>query len=148
MFSSAGTAFAEARAVAEISENVRELIRRRVTSMDHVEVLMRVFEAAGEPVTSQELERGARLGPQTVTRCATDLVNARLVSHDPASDAYRYAPPNVDRATVEELASLYHQRPVTLVKLVYAQPPSPVKSFADAFRLRDEDDVSRGGGTP
>jgi hypothetical protein len=124
--------------VAEISDDVRELIRRRVTSMDHVEVLMRLYEAGGEALTSQQLERGARLGPQTVARCAAELVSARLVSHDPASDSYRYAPPNVDRPTVEELASLYHQRPVTLVKLVYAQPPNPVKSFADAFRLRDE----------
>ena len=112
--------------------------------MDHVEVLMRLYEAGGEPVTSQELERGARLGPQTVARCAAELVHARLASHDPASDSYRYAPPNMDRATVDELSSLYHQRPVTLVKLVYAQPPNPVKSFADAFRLRDDD--AGGGG--
>ena len=132
--------------MAEISETVRELIRRRVTSMDHVEVLMRLYEAGGEPLTSLELERGARLGPQTVGRCAAELVNARLVSHDPAGDSYRYAPPNVDRATVDELSSLYHQRPVTLVRLVYAQPPNPVKSFADAFRLRDDEPESGGGG--
>lgn len=115
--------------------------------MDHVEVLMRLYEAGGQPLTSQELERGARLGPQTVARCATELVHARLASHDPASDSYRYAAPNVDKPTVDELSSLYHQRPVTLVKLVYAQPPSPVKSFADAFRLRDDDGPS-GEGKP
>lgn len=115
--------------------------------MDHVEVLMRLYEAGGEPLTSQELERGARLGPETVARAVADLVSARLVSHDPAAGSYRYAPPTVDRATVDELSALYHQRPVTLVKLVYAQPPNPVKSFADAFRLRDEDDdAGRAGG--
>lgn len=107
---------------------------------------MRLYEANGEPLTSQQLERGARLGPQTVERCAADLVSARLVSHDPAARSYRYAPPNVDRATVDELSSLYHQRPVTLVKLVYAQPPNPVKSFADAFRLRDDESEPGGGG--
>ena len=131
--------------MAEISDDVRELIRRRVTSMDHVEVLMRLYEASGEPLTSMELERGARLGPQTVERCATDLVTARLASHDAASSSYRYAPANVDRPTVDALSALYHQRPVTLVKLVYAQPPNPVKSFADAFRLRDDEGPSGGG---
>lgn len=105
---------------------------------------MRLFEANGEPMSATELERGARLGPQTVERCAQDLVNARLVTHDVAANAYRYSPPNIDRPIVEELSALYHQRPVTLVKMVYAQPPSPVKSFADAFRLRDEDKT--GGG--
>ena len=50
--------------------------------MDHVEVLMRLYEAHGEPVTLHELERGARLGPQTVARCATELVGAQLATHD------------------------------------------------------------------
>jgi RIO-like serine/threonine protein kinase len=131
--------------VVEISENVRELIRRRVTSMDHVEVLMRLYESKGETLSAQELERAARLGPQTVERCASDLVSARLASRDPASDSYRFAATQPDQATVDELSALYHQRPVTLVKLVYAQPPNPVKSFADAFRLRDDEDQSEGG---
>lgn len=108
---------------------------------------MRLYEAHGEPLTAMELERGARLGPQTVARCATELVRAHLASHDAASSSYRYAPANEDRPAVDELSTLYHQRPVTLVKLVYAQPPSSVKSFADAFRIRDDED-NRGGGQP
>lgn len=126
----------------EISDNVRELIRRRVTSMDHIEVLMRLYEASGEPLTTQELERGARLGPQTVARCAMDLVHAKLASHDPASSSFRYAPSNAERTVIDELSALYNQRPVTLVKLVYAQPPNPVKSFADAFRIRGDEEKS------
>lgn len=106
---------------------------------------MRLFEANGEPMSATELERGARLDPQTVARCAEDLIKARLVTHDVAANAYRYTPPNSDRPTVEELSALYHQRPVTLVKMVYAQPPSPVKSFADAFRLRDDEGKPGGG---
>lgn len=107
---------------------------------------MRLYEANGERVSVQDLERGTRLGPQTVTRCVTELVDARLVAHDPAANAYRYAPPNADRATVDELSSLYHQRPVTLVKLVYTQPSNPVQSFADAFKLRDDEERLGGGG--
>ena len=133
--------------MAEISDNVRELIRRRVTSMDHVEVLMRLYESDGQPLTLRQVERAARLGPQTVARCATDLVNGGLAAHDPASSTYRYTATQADRATVDELSALYHQRPVTLVKLVYAQPPNPVKSFADAFRIRDDEPGSGGGGT-
>jgi DNA-binding Lrp family transcriptional regulator len=147
MFAAAGTGFARARAVAEISDNVRELIRRRATSMDHIEILMRLYEAGGEPLTVTDVERGARLGPETVARSLSELVSSGLIARDAASNTYRYAAPASDRATVDELSALYHQRPVTLVKLVYAQPPSPVKSFADAFRLRDDEDPSRGGGT-
>jgi hypothetical protein len=107
--------------------------------MDHVEVLMRLFEANGRPLALPEIERATRLGPATVERCAQDLVKAHLASHDPAARTYAFATSTVaERGTVAELAVLYNQRPVTLVRLIYSQPPSPVKSFADAFRLRPE----------
>ena len=100
---------------------------------------MRLFEAKGQPLTLDELQRTTRLGPVTVERAAKDLVTAHLAAHDAAAGTYSFVVSNAaDRDTVTELAALYHQRPVTLVRLVYAQPPSPVKSFADAFRLRHD----------
>jgi hypothetical protein len=109
--------------------------------MDHIEVLMRLHEAAGAPVPRAEVERTSRLGPQTVERALADLVRTGLATHDAAADAFRYAPTSPqDEPAVEALSVLYHQRPVTLVKLVYSQPSGPVKSFADAFRLRGRED--------
>lgn len=105
--------------------------------MDHVEVLMRLHEAAGEPVARAEVVRTSRLDPPTVDRALADLVRTGLVSHDPAADTFRYATMSAeDRPAVDALSVMYHQRPVTLVKLVYSQPAAPVKSFAEAFRLR------------
>lgn len=101
---------------------------------------MRLVEANGEPVPVDELRSRSRLGPETTARCAEHLVRARLASHNAAAGAFAYAADATDRAAVAELAVLYHQRPVTLVKLVYQQPPSPVTSFADAFRLRDPEE--------
>ena len=37
---------------------------------------------------------------------------------------------------VEMLAKAYRERPVTLVRIIYALRDSKVQSFADAFRLR------------
>lgn len=39
-------------------------------------------------------------------------------------------------AQVEKLALAYSQRPVTLVRVIYAFRDSKIKSFADAFKLR------------
>lgn len=122
-----------------ITPEVRELVRRRVTTMDHVEVLMRLHETDGKPLTEAEVRTASRLEPAVVARALADLVTTGLVRHDPASANYAFDPKSAeDRRTVDALSVLYHQRPVTLVKLVYEQPPAPVKSFADAFRLRDE----------
>ena len=124
--------------MSEISRDVRTLIRERLVSMDHVEVLMRLRDAGQDLLTPPQLERSTRLGITTVERALADLVHGGLARQEPASNAYAYAPRSArDREAVDELATLYHQRPVTLVRMIYEQPPSAVKSFADAFRLRD-----------
>jgi hypothetical protein len=129
--------------VSDITQDVRTLIRERLVSMDHVEVLMRLRDAAPDLVTVPQLERSTRLGPKTVARCLADLVHGGLARQEPASNAFAYAVQTPrDTAAVDELATLYNQRPVTLVKLIYEQPPTAVKSFADAFRLRDDTDES------
>jgi hypothetical protein len=33
---------------------------------------------------------------------------------------------------------LYRERPVSMIKLVYARARDPLRNFADAFRLRKE----------
>jgi hypothetical protein len=106
--------------------------------MDHIEVLMRLVDAGGAELRADEIIHQTRLGARTVSRALEDLVTSGLAARDTASGSFRYAPQGThDRTTIEALAKLYHQRPVTLVKLVYEQPPAPVKSFADAFRLRN-----------
>ena len=100
---------------------------------------MRLKDAESGAQTAAQLVHSTRLGAHTVARALADLVHGGLARHDTASDGFSYAPRNArDRAALEDVATLYHQRPVTLVKLVYEQPASAVKSFADAFRLRDD----------
>lgn len=51
-----------------------------------------------------------------------------LFGYEPKSDSLR--------AVVDELAAMYNERPVTLVRAIYDRPAQPVISFADAFRIR------------
>ncbi len=48
-----------------------------------------------------------------------------------------YRPPSEAHAAhVGTLAQAWEQRPVTLVRLIYALRDSKIRSFADAFKLR------------
>jgi hypothetical protein len=123
--------------VTDANSIVRELVRQRVPTMDHVEVLMRLHDVA-KPMSVAELVQASRLTPKIVTEAAADLVNERLVAHDPTGATYAYSASREDQSKVEALAALYNQKPVTLVRLVYAQPPSAAQSFADAFRIVDK----------
>jgi len=106
--------------------------------MDHVEVLMRLHESTGARLTTREVEVASRLGPETTRRSLEHLARSGLAVHDSASDSWQFTAGGEDRRAVEALSAMYHQRPVSLVKLIYEQPPTPVKLFSDAFRLRKE----------
>lgn len=99
---------------------------------------MRLFEADGKPIAGFELQRTTHVSAKVMEQALADLMAASLVVAGDAEATYRYAPATRDAAdATEALAKLYHQRPVTLVKLVYTQPPNPVVLFSDAFRMRD-----------
>jgi hypothetical protein len=126
--------------VSEIPAEVRRLVRERVTTMDHVEVLMRLHGSPDTPMTAAEVEASSRLGPDTVRRSLEHLARAGLASHDSDTDRWRMTAAGDDRRAVDALSIMYHQRPVSLVKLIYEQPPTPLKLFSDAFRIRKEEE--------
>ena len=61
---------------------------------------------------------------------ATGLVTA-------AGERVRYQPASYfHEKQVEALEQAYRERPVTLIRMIYALRDSRIQSFADAFRLR------------
>lgn len=51
----------------------------------------------------------------------------------------RYWPASAALAThVRTLAQAYEQRPVTLIRMIYALRDAKIQSFADAFKLREK----------
>jgi hypothetical protein len=117
-----------------IPKEVRDLIRTRVRTMDHVEVLMRLHAAAGNPVALSELQSKTHIDDRTCRTVIADLVRGHLISGE--SDSYRSDPAtHSDRTAVDALAVVYHQQPLHLAKLVYELPSEPLKTFSDAFRM-------------
>lgn len=107
--------------------------------MDHVEVLVRLSDREGAGMTAQDLQTATRLEAKGVERSLEDLVRAEIVRFDPPGATWHYDPrSDGDRVAVQSLATLYHQRPVTLVKLIYSMPSRAITTFADAFRLRED----------
>lgn len=110
--------------------------------MEEVEVLLLLAgesSALSIPEIRQRLRLPASALPMT---SVAQLVVNDLAAEEPHGGTmrYRYAPgtPALRRA-VEMLSAAYNQRPVTLVRLVYHRP-SPAQTFADAFRLRKDED--------
>jgi len=121
---------------------VRQLIARHLATMEQVDVLLLLSRAAGQWRTGEEIRKELRIDETGVAaRTFDELRGAGLVEMDAGDPPrYRYAPANPrDQAAVDLLALAYNERPVTLVRAIYARP-TPAQSFADAFRLRKKAD--------
>ena len=113
---------------------VRRLIDEALESMDHVELLFRISQAA--EVTTEGLARDAHLEPSRVAKVLRDLEQAQLITGEAGSHRVTRNPRN--RAAIADFAATYNARPVTLIRAVYARPTA-LHSFADGTRLRRED---------
>ena len=68
-----------------------------------------------------------------------DLFAARGVAATDEGGRFRYGPASADiDALVVTLAQAYNERPVTLIRIIYALRDSKIRSFADAFRFRKD----------
>ena len=104
-------------------------------------MLLLLAKAPERRWTAAEIRSELRL-PTTALppKSLTDLEHAGLLGcEDGTPPRYAYAPRTPElRAGVEALAVAYNERPVTLVRAIYERP-SPIQSFADAFRLRQDE---------
>lgn len=125
-----------------LEPEVRRLIASQLASMDHVEVLILLHRIAPAAVTQVDAARETRRPVELLTAVMSDLVNGGLASRASGpggDDIFVFAPKSESlRRDVEQLVAVYNERPVTLIRAVYDRPPEPVKSFADAFRLRKD----------
>jgi hypothetical protein len=121
--------------------SVRALIRGPVATMAHVEALLLLRRMSPGTASVAAVATEAQLASlPPARRCLDELVSAGF-AEAAGRDEYRYAPAREDaRAAVDALAKMYNEKPVTLVRAVYARPAGPVQAFADAFRLRADEE--------
>jgi hypothetical protein len=124
---------------ADFTDEFCRFIQSTIPSVEAAELLIQL---AGRPDSA--LSPGAAVAglapgvPLTEAQAAALLESfaARgLVSR--AGSEFRYAPATSElRGHAEMLAQAYNQRPVTLIRIIYALRDSRIQSFAEAFRLR------------
>lgn len=130
-----------------IPPSVASFIRDHVSSIEILEVLL-LFHATPERAwTADAVAAELRLQPRSVEqRCAT-LVKAGLLAADGtaapqsngAAPQFRFVKTSPAAAVVEDLASTYRTRRVSVIELIFSKPPDAPRAFADAFVLRKGD---------
>ncbi|HYO08819.1 MAG TPA: hypothetical protein VER17_07580 [Tepidisphaeraceae bacterium] len=122
----------------DIPPEVKAFLADHIESVLQLEVLLLLRSRAGEGWSADAVSREFRIDSAWTGGQLATLAGSGLLSHAPGGQ-FHYAPrsPALDQA-VAATAEAYATRRVTLIGLIFSKPPSPLRSFADAFRIRKE----------
>jgi len=122
----------------EFSDEFCRFLQSAVPAVEAAELLL-LFQARPDSALSAP-EAAARLGPG-ITLADTGRYLQQFEALGllvRAGERFQYRPESEAARHVGTLSLAYAQRPVTLIRVIYALRDSKIKSFADAFRLRKD----------
>ena len=125
---------------AAFSDEFCRFLRAAVPSVDAAELLLLLGRERERWWDGQEasaaLLPGVVLGDADLARYLALFQAAGLIAVGPDSRV-QYRPANAAIDThVATLVQAYRERPVTLIRVIYALRDSTIRSFADAFKLK------------
>lgn len=125
-----------------IPDDVVAFLAQSIDSVEQLEVLLLLHQNPATAWTAESVARHLYREPTSVGRRlgVLRLLGLLQASDDP-EPTFRYAPRSeaID-ATVGRLAEAYAGRRVTVLGLLASKPMDHVRAFADAFRLRREEE--------
>lgn len=123
---------------ADFPEELRSFIQDAIPSLDAAELLLMLARGATRAYTPREAVNALRptaLTEADARRYLAHFQTRGIVAAD-AAGGYRYAGDGDLDRRVQELTRVFNERPVTLVRLIYAGGDEKIRSFAEAFRIK------------
>lgn len=120
----------------EFSDDFCRFIQTTIPAVPAAELLLLLHGRPDISLTAEEIltKLGPGVGLGEVAKHLELLEASGLVARE--DQRYRYRPESDLAPQADNLAIAYSQRPVTLIRVIYALRDSSIKSFADAFKLR------------
>ncbi len=127
---------------AGLPEAVCRLIAEHIDSVEQLEVLLLLWRHPSRGWAPEAVARELRIEPASADKRLEDLERGGFLQcRDRACREYQYAPEPPERdGLVRGLAEGYAERRVTVINLIFSKPVDRIRTFADAFRLRKDDD--------
>jgi predicted ArsR family transcriptional regulator len=125
-----------------IPADVERFIAETISSVEQLEVLLLLHGTSPQEWTAETVARELRIAAASAARRLANLrARGLLSSSNEPEPTYRFSPREPDDATVVgALAETYATRRVSVITLIFSKPNDAVRLFADAFKIRQEDD--------
>ena len=124
---------------AQFSDEFCRFLQTSVPSVDAAELLLLLAHDPARWWSAAGIVPALKPAPVTeadVTRTLEGFLARGLIAQG-ADKRVQYHPANEElEGYVRTLGQAYSERPVTLIRVIYALRDSKIRSFADAFKLR------------
>lgn len=123
----------------DFSDDFCRFLQTSVAAVETAEILLYLRRNAARAHSAREIAAGLKPGTtmsEAEVEKAVEVLRSRdLVAVDAQRQA-RFQPAEPLKEHVESLAAAYRERPVTLIRMIYALRDTKIKTFADAFRIK------------
>lgn len=123
--------------MADLPEDVERFIAEHVDNIEQLEILLLLRSQPARAFEPAEVTAELRLGPASAPQRLADLTARGFLAASADPPRYTFAPDHGDKERViSDLAHCYAERRVAVITQIFSPRSDPVRSFADAFKLR------------
>lgn len=119
-----------------LSENLERFIRERLPSTEQIEIVLLLRADPERAWSAPEVSQQLGTPPESTAMRLFLLASNGIVAFDGSGGVPRYRYTGGDEALMTELAQVYESRPGVVYDIVGAPARDPLRSFADAFKLK------------
>ena len=120
-----------------LSEPLQRLLLERLPSLEQIAIVLLLREDRARAWSAPEVSSSLGTPPEsTAMRLFLLASNGIVVFEGGGIPRYRYGADTTLEPLFDELAGAYAERREVLVSLVGGAPADPLRSFADAFKLK------------
>jgi len=127
-----------------LPRGVKRFVNEHLHGFSQLELLLHLHDNPSEPVTAAMAARELRLAGEQAAGLLQDLHARGLLAtsdREGQQERYRYQPSSRELARqVDALAEIYPTYRHRIVQLIFSKPPDSLTNFAQAFRLRKDED--------
>ena len=122
-----------------LSDELRAFLKGRLSSGDQIEIVILLLGNPERAWTALEVAEALHMAPESTAMRLFLLASSGLIVFEPAGvPRYRYVPANpASDRLMHELVEAYGQNRAEVLSAIGASVESdPIRSFADAFKLK------------
>lgn len=124
-----------------IPRETQAFLRTYIRSIGQLELLLALRGSGGRAVTPAGLAKEQRIDPDVAAAHMFEMKGAGFLEGPDGAGGFQYSPRTPELAAqVDTMADVYKTYRVAVINFVFSMPSESVQSFADAFRIRKDDD--------